>query len=162
MLSAFPQASECQPIALDIQRRFYRFSKQAASQKCLYNMANGIYKLGTRYFISGVQIGREEMTNSASEEIMIQRKGELESRLTELNQERAKIERELHAITLYLDAINDVLPNSEPAAASNSKPEPKGSAGGRARKGERSGAILDLLRQEPDGYTAGKIYELLG
>src|SRR3954468_17427419 len=102
------------------------------------------------------------MTNPISKEAMIQRRGELESRLNELNQERTQIERELLGISLYLDAVKGVLPNSEPAAGSNSKPEPKGSAGTRARKGERSGAILDLLRQEPDGYTADRIYELLG
>jgi Fe2+ or Zn2+ uptake regulation protein len=37
------------------------------------------------------------------------------------------------------------------------------SAGGaRAARGERRSVILDLLRQEPDGYTADRIYELLG
>src|SRR3954447_9300026 len=102
------------------------------------------------------------MTNSISQEAMTQRRGELESRLNELNQERTQIERELLGISLYLDAVSGVLPNSEPAAAANAKPEPKGSADGRARKGERSGAILDMLSREPDGYTADKIYELLG
>jgi hypothetical protein len=102
------------------------------------------------------------MTHSINREAMIQQRGELEARLNELNEERTEIERELLGISLYLDAVNGLLPNTEPAAASNSEPEPKGSAGGRARKGERSGAILDMLRQEPDGYTADKIYELLG
>jgi hypothetical protein len=102
------------------------------------------------------------MTNLITEEAMIQRRDELQTRLDELSQEQMQIERELLGISLYLDAVNGVLPNSEPAATSNSKPGPKGSAGGRARKGERSGAILDMLRQEPEGYTADKIYELLG
>jgi hypothetical protein len=103
------------------------------------------------------------MTNPISKEAMIQRRGELEARLNELNQERTQIERELLGISLYLDAVNGVLPNSEPTEASYSEPKPKPAAGGtRARKGERSGAILDMLRQERDGYTADRIYEMLG
>jgi hypothetical protein len=113
--------------------------------------------------MTGVQIRREKMANPISEEAMRQRRDELQSRLDELSQEQTQIQRELQGISLYLDALKGVLPNPEPASASRSAPKPKRSAGGaRAPRGERRNVILDMLRQEPDGYTSDKIYEMLG
>src|SRR5687767_291012 len=71
---------------------------------------NGIYKSRLRYLKRAIQMRREEMTNSISQEAMIQRRDELQTRLDELSQEQTQIQRELQAISLYLDALKGVLP----------------------------------------------------
>jgi hypothetical protein len=105
------------------------------------------------------------MANRVNEEDMIQQRNELKTRLDELNQEREQIEREILAITLYLDAIKGVLPRAEPAVAvkpQTDKPRQHRPSGARAPRGERRGAILEILRQEPEGYTFDRILEILG
>jgi hypothetical protein len=93
---------------------------------------------------------------------MIQWRDELQMRLDALNQERTDIERQINAVNLYLGALKGELSNAEPAPAP--KPEHKAHrapSGPRAPRGERRGHILDILRQEPDGYTFNRILEIL-
>jgi hypothetical protein len=101
------------------------------------------------------------MANPIGEEMMMQRRDELQSRLDELKQEQTGIQRELHAISLYLGALKGDVPASEPAPAPKTRTQ-RQTSGTRARKGERRGVILDILRQEPEGYASDKIYEMLG
>jgi hypothetical protein len=103
------------------------------------------------------------MANPVSEEAMIQWRDELQMRLDALNQERTDIERQITAVNLYLGALKGELSNAEPAAAA--KPEHKAhraSGGPKAPRGERRAHIMDILRQEPDGYTFNRILEILG
>jgi hypothetical protein len=105
------------------------------------------------------------MANQISEENMIQLRDELKTRLDALDQERMDIERQLTAISLYLDAMKGVLPKTEPAVAVKArpdKPRQRGAGGTRAPRGERRGAILEILTKEPEGYTFDKIAEMLG
>ena len=102
------------------------------------------------------------MADPVSEETMTQRQGELKTRLDELSQERMRIERELYAISLYLDAIKGELKKPESLAAH--KPEHKShhaANGIRAPRGERRGAILEILKQAPSGHTFERIVEIL-
>jgi predicted Zn-ribbon and HTH transcriptional regulator len=105
------------------------------------------------------------MADSANEESMKARRDELATLISKLNDEKAKYERELHAISLYLDAMKGVLPKTEPAVAVKArpdKPRQRGAGGTRAPRGERRGAILEILTKEPEGYTFDKIAEMLG
>ena len=96
-------------------------------------------------------------------ELLTGRREELQTRLDVLNQERMQIERELLGISLYLDALKGVLPIAEPQPFSKSEPtRTRATSLPRVRKGERRSIILDILRQEPEGYTSGEICEKLG
>ena len=100
------------------------------------------------------------MASPVSEEAMIQRRDELNSRLNDLNEEQTQIKRELHAISLYLNTIKGELPQAEqpPGPKPESKPR-RASTGPRAPRGKRRGEILDILGREPDGYTLDQILE---
>jgi hypothetical protein len=103
------------------------------------------------------------MAGPVSEEAMRERRDELQSRLDELKEEQMGIQRELHAISLYLGALTDELPKFEAPQASKSKvKERRAPSGPRAPRGERRGNILDILKQRPEGHTFGGIIETMG
>ena len=74
-----------------------------------------------------------------------------------LLEERESVERELAGISAYVAAKEGRLDVSgrKPTRA------PRRSSGTRAPRGERRGAILDLVNQHPDGLTRGQIIEML-
>jgi hypothetical protein len=103
------------------------------------------------------------MAGPVSDEAMIERRDELQTRLNELTEEQTKIQRELHAIGLYLDALTGVLPSAKSAPTSKAAHKPhRAPSGPRAPRGERRGHILNILRQEPGGYTYNRNVEILG
>ena len=99
-------------------------------------------------FESFVEHERERL-NSRLEEISAEERKLLE--------ERESIERELAGISAYVAAKEGKLDmtGKKPARAARK------SSGTRAPRGARRGAILDLIKQHPDGLTRGQIIELL-
>lgn len=100
-------------------------------------------------FESFVERERERL-NSRLEEISAEERKLLE--------ERDSIERELAGISAYVAAKEgrlDMAPR-KPARS------PRRSSGTRAPRGERRGAVLDLIKQHPDGLSRGQIIEMLG
>jgi predicted Zn-ribbon and HTH transcriptional regulator len=103
------------------------------------------------------------MADPVSEDTMIQRRNELQKDLDDLNEKRIGIEREIIAIGLYLDAMKGVLPTPEPVVSVQPQPDKPKDGSGRSRgpRGQRKGAILEILRKEPEGYTFNQIAEML-
>jgi hypothetical protein len=100
------------------------------------------------------------MTDPVNEETMKARREELNTLIDDLNKQKAQYERELTAISLYLDAMKAVMPTSEvPKSESKSQRSPSGP---RAPRGERRGIIFNILKQKPDGYTFNSIIEIMG
>ena len=101
------------------------------------------------------------MASPVSEEAMIQRRDELQTRIDGLKQEQTQLERELYAISLYLDAIKGVMPKPEALPALQEPKPRRASTGPRAPRGERRGVILDILKREPDGHTFDQVLEIM-
>lgn len=74
------------------------------------------------------------------------------ARKAEVDQELDAIERELTAIEAYDKARGDKAERAPKRAPRRAK----------GRRGEKRQAILDVLRQHPDGLTRGEILNLIG
>ena len=95
-------------------------------------------------------VSRErERLNSRLEEISAEERKLLE--------ERDAIERELAGISAYVAAKEGKLDTGARKPARS----PRRSSGTRAPRGERRGAVLDLIKQHPDGLSRGQIIEML-
>jgi len=102
----------------------------------------------------------ETMADLVNEETMKARREELNTLLSDLINKIAQYERELRAITLYLDTMAGKLPTAEEQRPEHKPRRPP--SGPRAPRGERRGKILDILRQKPEGYTSKEIKEIMG
>src|SRR3954470_18604934 len=94
----------------------------------------------------------EEMVERERERLTQDRK-DAETRLQEVQNEIAKIDREFKAIEAY-ERIKTR--KAQKGAAASKEP------GQRARRGERQQEVLDLIGQHPDGLTRSEILERLG
>ena len=95
----------------------------------------------------------EEMVERERERLTQARK-DAETRLQEVQNEIAQIDREFEAIKAY-----EVVKAGKPQKGAPASKEP---ARQRARRGERQQEVLDLIGENPDGLTRSEILERLG
>lgn len=100
----------------------------------------------------GAFIKQERARLQKARDKALQKKAEIDRELEEL-------ESEITAITAYEQAKGGKPARAEKAAA---KRAGKRTGGQRARRGEKRQAVLDVVKQHPDGLTRGEILKLMG